>query len=203
MEYRAVGNRCAVSITNLNKVAPQETWASLLNQAGFSIVNINIADVARSVIGKAVYRRSARPSEAPNTFDCSSLIKWVLGKCGVWLPRRTIQQPELGERIELSDIEPGDVVFKSGFIDYFIDDPSDGVGHVGIYTDKGTVIHAANKKVGVIECDFPIFSSFEKLRGIRRYIPRDGSVLILETPAEREVEIEDDVIWILRQNLPR
>jgi cell wall-associated NlpC family hydrolase len=198
VDYRAVGTRCAVKKTTLDKVGPQEEWKNVLATKGFNQIVVDASEIARSVIGKA-YRRGARSDEAPTTFDCSSLIKWIYGQCGVWLPRRTIQQREYGEPVELSRLQNGDVVFTSGQINYYFDDPADGVGHVGIYTGNGHVIHAANRRVGVVESTLDSFTNGRNFRGSRRYLPTDGSVIVLETPPHREVETEDDILWILRQ----
>lgn len=135
--------------------------------------------------------------------DCSSLMKWLYRERGIWLPRRTIQQRELGEKVELNDAMAGDIVFVSGHIDYYYDDPLDGVGHVGIVTYGKTIIHAANSRVGVIEEDLETFLDKREFRGARRYIPKGAEVLTLETPPEREVEIEDDLRWIILQSLPK
>lgn len=203
MDYRAVGNRCAVNLIKLQTVASNQELIVLLQKADFNILTVDIVELARSVVGKSQYRRGAKPSEAPSIFDCSSLIKWLYGQCGVWLPRRSIQQREMGERIQADNLSAGDVIYVSGYIDYYTDDPTDGVGHVGIYTGAGTVIHAANRRVGVIESELSTFCTTKNFRGARRFVPRDNSVIILETPLHREVETEDDVLWILRIRSPR
>jgi len=118
------------------------------------------------------------------------------------LPRRSIQQRALGESVEYADILAEDLVFVSGFIDYYHNDPADGVGHVGIATGDGTVVHAANRKVGVVETPLSEFVEC-KFRGIRRYVPSGCSVLTLETPVSREVETSGDVRWIVMQSLPQ
>lgn len=150
-----------------------------------------------------MYRRGAKPSESPMVVDCSSFIKWLYGQRGIWLPRRSIQQRELGISIPIEEVGAGDVVFVSGWIDYYHTDPKDGVGHVGIATDEGTVIHAADRKVHVVESSFESFIGKTKSRGARRYVPKDQIVLTLETPPDREVEIADDLRWIVLQSLPK
>jgi len=135
--------------------------------------------------------------------DCSSLIKWLYAQRGIWLPRRSIQQRELGEKIKLENLIAGDIIFVSGFIDYYDTDPTNGVGHVGIYSGEKTVIHAANKKAGVIESSFEDFIANNKFRGARRYIPKNTKVLTLETPNNLDVEFEDDFKWIILQSLPK
>jgi hypothetical protein len=90
-----------------------------------------------------------------------------------------------------------------GAIDWYNHDPRDGVGHVGIATGDGTIVHAADPEAGVVETPFSRFVGESKLRGIRRYIPVGIKVVTLETPSNRGVETSDDVRWIVLQLLPR
>lgn len=203
MEYRAVGNRCAFDIAKWElPISSAEALAILVSQ-GFKIVEADIVALARQCIGKSQYRRGARPSEAPGIVDCSSFAKWLYGQRGIWLPRRSVQQRELGESISLDELTAGDIVFVSGRINYYHDNPADGVGHVGIATGEGTVIHAASRKVGVTEVPLTGFIGKRDLRGIRRYVPKGAEVLTLGTPSSREIETEDDIKWIILQALPQ
>ena len=134
MEYRAVGNRCAVDIDSLKLPISRGEILEILVAKKFQVLEVNIVDLARQCIAESQYRRGARLFEAPSIFDCSSFIKWLYSQRGIWLPRRSIQQRELGESFEFDQIIAGDAVFVSGWIDYYLDDPADGVGHVGIAT---------------------------------------------------------------------
>lgn len=207
MEYRAVGNRCAVLLDSLCLPISNEEILITLAHAGFNLIEVDMVRLARGCVGKSTYLRGARPSEAPAVVDCSSFIKWLYGRRGVWLPRRSIQQYELGEATELNRLIAGDVVFISGRIDYYHDDPANGIGHVGMATGEGTIIHAAGKESGVVESSIDDFMNVAdgttKFRGARRYIPEDAEVLTFETPAYREVEIADDLKWIILQSLPQ
>jgi len=203
MEYRSVGNRCAVIIDSLHLPISHQETLTILTQRGFKVIKVNLVELARQCVITSRYRRGAKPSEAPMVVDCSSFIKWLYGQRGIWLPRRSIQQRELGEIISLADLAEEDVIFISGRIDYYHDNPTDGVGHVGIATGCGTVIHAANRKTNVVESSLGDFIGKTKLRGIRRYIPKGVKVLTLETPSDREVEVADDIRWIVLQSLPK
>jgi len=200
MEYRAVRNRIAVSINCLKLPISNEETLTILNQKGFKAVKVDIISLARECIGKSKYSRGVRSSEAPAVLDCSSFIKWLYGERGIWLPRRSIQQREVGQEVNLEEIIAGDVVFVSGRIDYYDHDLKDGVGHVGIASGEGTIIHAANKKSHVIETPIGKFIG-KKFRGVRRYIPKDIEVLTFETPLGREIETADDIRWIVLQSL--
>lgn len=201
MEYRAVGNRCAVILGSLHLPISRQQTLAILNHKGFVLVEVDIITLARQCIGTSLYRRGAHFSEAPAVVDCSSFIKWLYAQRGVWLPRRSIQQRELGDPVDLDELVSGDIIFVSGRIDYYHDDPANGVGHVGIVTGDETVIHAANKKANVVETSLDKFVGKTKFRGARRYIPIDMEVLTFKTPTEREVEIADDFRWIVLQSL--
>lgn len=201
MRYQATGNRCAVILESLRLPIMCEEVLSILNRKGFRKIDVDVTMLARQCIRDSRYRRGARPHEAPQVVDCSSFIKWLHAQRGIWLPRRSIQQREHGEAISPSKIVAGDVVFASGWIDYYHDDPLDGVGHVGIATSNKTVIHAANKNDGVIESPLDAFTRERKFRGARRYIPKDVDVLTLEIPPSMDVETSDDLRWIVLQTL--
>jgi len=203
MEYRAVGNRCAVILDFLRLPISRERALAILDQKGFRIVEVDIIALARQCVGVSQYRYGARPSEAPVVVDCSSFIKWLYAQRGIWLPRRSVQQRKCGEAVSLDELIAGDVVLTSGRINYYLDNSTSGVGHVGIVTGEGTVIHAANSKVNVVETPLDKFVGKTKFRGARRYIPRGIEVLTLETPPHREIEMADDIRWIILRSLPK
>lgn len=200
MKYMAVANRCAVELKDLHLPISRDESLAILISKGFTILNVDIIALAQECVGVAKYRRGARLYEAPEVFDCSSFIKWLYAQRGIWLPRRSVQQRELGEMVFFEDLSKDDIIFVSGYINYYINDRSDGVGHVGIYTGNKTVIHAANKKNGIIESSVEEFIG-TKFRGIRRYTPKDVEVITLQTPEGREIESADDIKWIILQSL--
>lgn len=196
MHYRAVGNRCAVDLGALKFSFPENEALAQLERLGFRIIQVDLAALARERVGKSVYRLGARLKEAPEIFDCSSFAKWLYGLRGVWLPRKAVQQREYGEVIGGDKIAAGDLVFSSGVRSLFYTDLHDGVGHVGIATGQGTIVHAANSKLGIIEEPFEDFAKPKNLRGVRRYLPLGQEVLTLEVPVDRDVETSDDLYWL-------
>lgn len=198
MEYRAVGNRCAVDFRALRLPIPDPEILQKLSEMGFVELRVNLVDLARQCIRTSQYSRGARLSTAPGLLDCSSFIKWLYGQRGIWLPRRSIQQRECGRSVPIDDLSPGDVVFVSGRINYYRTDPSDGVGHVGLATGEGTIIHAANKSEHVIESSVDEFVG-DAFRGARRYIPKRRTVRTFRTPFGSEIESSDDIRWRILQ----
>ncbi|HNV09791.1 MAG TPA: SH3 domain-containing protein [Propionibacteriaceae bacterium] len=74
----------------------------------------------------------------PNSFDCSGLSLLAYRTVGITLPRVSSQQYQVGQRVTLSQLRPGDLVF------YYTP-----VSHVGIYIGNGMIIHAANPRAGI------------------------------------------------------
>lgn len=181
----------------------REKALAILARKGFTVVEVDMIELARQCVGTSRYRRGARLVDAPAVVDCSSFTKWLYGRRGIWLPRFAVQQNELGEDvIPLEALAAGDLVFVSSRFGFFRSDPADSVGHVGIYTGDGTVIHATSKQ-NVVETEFGMFIGKTAFRGARRYIPRDAEGITLEIPVGRDVETADDIRWIILQSLPK
>lgn len=199
MYFRAVGSRCAIRLSDfIPEFGSLEELESRLNNLGYSITVVEPVTIARSVLGIAQYRRGARLREAPTTFDCSSLVKWVYGQMGIWIPRRSIQQRRLGRPVALSTCQAGDLIFSSGWRNYYVDRPEEGIGHVGLVTGTGTVIQAANRRLGIVEGPIEAWLG-KKFRGVSRLLPSlPEHVYTIETNPVDEVETSDDILWRLR-----
>ncbi|GAA0972151.1 C40 family peptidase [Acrocarpospora macrocephala] len=68
----------------------------------------------------------------PGSWDCSGLVQAAWRKGGVSLPRTSYEMWAWGanRRVSVNALEPGDLVWHSGF------------GHVGIYAGNGKVVHS-------------------------------------------------------------
>jgi hypothetical protein len=64
-------------------------------------------------------------------FDCSGLVMWAYGKLGISLPHFAASQAELGRRVSIKNLQPGDLVF--------FESP---IGHVAMYVADGLLIEA-------------------------------------------------------------
>lgn len=53
---------------------------------------------------------------SPFGYDCSGFVQAVFRRCGVDLPRDSIDQSACGEQIELSDARAGDLIFFPGHV---------------------------------------------------------------------------------------
>ena len=125
--------------------------------------SVQLVAFARAQLGLPYkYGAYAEPaSDAQAAFDCSSFIQFVFHNFGTELPRSTILQAaaEGREIASLAEAQPGDLLFFEGERGHYRHDLFPGrkmyIGHVGIYTDNDTMIHATNSNgfSGVIEHD--------------------------------------------------
>ncbi len=79
------------------------------------------------------YRRGGNSAETG--FDCSGFVRAMYTKSvGLLLPRRAEEQAAATEKIDRSDLKPGDLVFFNTMRRAF--------SHVGIYIGDGKFIHS-------------------------------------------------------------
>lgn len=200
--FRAVDNRCAVNLKELDLIIPVDQAIEILEERGFRIYTCDIIELARQYVGFSRYKLGARQHQAPQIFDCSSFTKWLHGQLGIKLPRRSIQQFEFGIPIRPNYLRAGDLIFTTGkHHSWYRHDPKVNIGHVGIISGENTVIHAAGSKQGVIETHLAHFLEEQSFRGIRRIIPDPDNTLFFKTPKDREIESSDDFFWVIVQTL--
>jgi peptidoglycan DL-endopeptidase CwlO len=103
------------------------------------------ADVAQWAAGKA-----ADPSvyysfggNGPYGFDCSSFTQKAFAQAGKSIPRTSSAQFAGGQKVSLSNLRVGDLVFWSN------NGSGSGVYHVAVYIGNGKIAHARNPQVGV------------------------------------------------------
>jgi cell wall-associated NlpC family hydrolase len=91
-----------------------------------------VVELAKTQIGTPYAFGGCRPEDG---FDCSGLVQWAYGRCGMPLPRSVDEQAQAGRPVDAADLRPGDLVF-------FAIDGHAGPDHVGIYVEKHRFVHA-------------------------------------------------------------
>lgn len=185
--HRSVGSRC--------RIAPFALPAGsldLLAQKGFVAVEVDVVAEARSNIGLSSYRRGASIASAPGLVDCSGFTKYLYGLLGIWIPRLAVQQFAFGTPVDQTDLRAGDLLFTA-HRRYHQQSSTDPIGHVGLATGEGTVIHAS--RPGVTEVSVGEFIRDDQgFCGACR-IMGEGE-LTLQIPDDIEVETSDDLYWM-------
>ena len=94
----------------------------------------DVVDLAVSLIG----RPYVWGAEGPRAFDCSGLTQYVFAEVGIDLPRRAVNQSEVGDPSGRR-LRRGDLVFFSS------DRRRSLVTHVGIYEGGGVMVNASQR----------------------------------------------------------
>lgn len=127
---------------------------NLLPLSGRGHNQLNSNDLSDRLLTKAgsylntPYRRggSLRTSYAT---DCSGFVQHIYRKFNVDLPRSSAEQAQVGKvaarSMDFTKLIPADLLFFSR--------TGRHIGHVGIYLGDGKMIHASNRRHGVIVTD--------------------------------------------------
>ncbi len=121
----------------------EDTLGNLIAEKGLlgtvgsigSKVGNQASDLVASTLGflGVPYRRGGATLETG--FDCSGFVKYMFeNTLGLVLPRSAAQQAAATEKIDSSELKPGDLVFFNTMRRAF--------SHVGIYVGNGKFIHS-------------------------------------------------------------
>ncbi len=125
-----------------------------LPNVGGEIIKTDIArtveHLARAKLGTN-YRATAMPSYAPKGYSCSTFVHWMFAFVGMYMPRYAIDQSYIGERLDAPG-RPGLAFYRNRFP---IRDRGRAVGHVGITTTRGTIIHGSHVAGQIVEEAIP------------------------------------------------
>lgn len=190
------------------KVKPKEKFIETLN----------------SLVGKPYVFGASVLYDAPEGFDCSSLVAYGLAYSGIGIPRMAVDQFVCADEIGKEDLSAGDLIFSNQHSvnkenqEKFKDSPEvqemirpehattkeflpgtkieRPLDHVGIYLGDGKVIHCTNnnKKGTVIE-DLNTATEFEDIVGYRRIFGDNEERFVVTVPDERlDIRIKEDLV---------
>ncbi|MAF81093.1 hypothetical protein CL628_03730 [bacterium] len=110
---------------------------------------------ARSYVGVASYEFRNEVSLPPLLVNCHTYLWWVYQSLGIYMPWHFLEQLQWGRLVPPRKAQPGDFVYRPGQQwNLQVADESGHtyrVGHVGLLTECGTVIHASQPAGTVIE----------------------------------------------------
>jgi len=105
-------------------------------------------------------------------FDCSGFVQATfLQSLGVRLPRRAVEQAHATQRIERSELVPGDLVFFNTLGSRF--------SHVGIYVGEDRFIHSPRSGANVRVENMGLRYWRTRFTGARRVVPQDSTAATL------------------------
>lgn len=85
----------------------------------------------------------------PTAFDCSGFVLYIYKHFGYSFSRGAQEQYKDGRHLSMSQLQPGDLVFFSGYSDIDYSNYRN-ITHVGLYLGDGYFIHASNPTRGVV-----------------------------------------------------
>lgn len=132
-------------------------------------VRDSLVTLARQQLGRRYVFGGATPDKG---FDCSGLIRYVLAKLDIAVPRTAAQQESVGATVakDTAVLRPGDLV-------------TFGLGkratHIGIYVGDGRFIHASSHAGRVVESQLirPPARLIKPWRGARRILAGADSAM--------------------------
>ncbi|GGJ35027.1 LysM peptidoglycan-binding domain-containing protein [Deinococcus roseus] len=116
-------------------------------------------DYAMSLLNIPYVYGGANPDKG---LDCSGFTLLVMQQAGVQLPRTSMEQSQIGEVVDRSDLKEGDLIF--------FDTLGHGVSHVGIYLGDNQFIHANSYLERVSIDDITNTYYARRVVGVRRVL---------------------------------
>ena len=121
------------------RTAVQTTYNQSTYNGAASVDTSSVTNAALSLVGSRYVRNSANPSVG---FDCSGFVHYVYSLFGYNLPRTAGGLRYAGQEVSEANMQPGDIIVWS--------DNGYSATHVSIYVGGGSMVHAANGRMGVI-----------------------------------------------------
>ena len=104
---------------------------------GVTDIQMEICEYARQFVGNP-YKWGG--TSLTKGADCSGFTMSVFKNYGVSLPHSSRAQANCGTRIDLSELQPGDLVFYGG----------KNIHHVAMYIGNGQIVHAQSANTGIV-----------------------------------------------------
>ena len=217
VKYRVGISLSEVNVESSGLNLKDEDLKNIFIQLGISWKLVNpveqVLTCAKKVVGKPYKRGASVFKDAPEAFDCSSLVSWIAVEAGFAIPRVTIDQYVFSKRIDKNDLRPSDLVFantheiihtegnyfskvlnkevkeeaiRTETLEYMPGTKvPEGVDHVGIYMGDNKIIHSSSKTGGVVEHVLSESNSFKNIIGYGRVIENDNERYVIEIPNDQ------------------
>jgi len=146
--------------------------------ASASALRDSVVSLARSQVGT----RYVFGGTTPKGFDCSGLIRFIMAKLNIELPRTAHQQASVGDEVpkSLDELRPGDLLTFGS---------SRNISHIGIYVGDGKFVHASSVAGRVVERTFnPKLRGQKPWVGVRRMLTAAEVVALAGNAAASRAE---------------
>ena len=121
----------------ISELSTAVTMTELFYGQGVSDVRVDLCQYAKEFLGNPYVWGG---TSLTNGADCSGFVLSIFKKYGVSLPHSSVAQANCGTTVNVSEAQPGDLIFYGN---------GKSINHVAIYIGGGQVIHASNPKTGI------------------------------------------------------
>ena len=104
---------------------------------GVTDIQVEICEYARQFVGNPYKWGGVSLTKGA---DCSGFTMSVYKNYGVSLPHSSKAQAKCGTKIDLSEVQPGDLIFYGG----------NNIHHVAMYIGGGQIVHAQSANTGIV-----------------------------------------------------
>lgn len=205
--------KVGISLSELNGILgtslSEGEVKDILERLGFSYSIVSnpqeqVLVMAPQLVGKPYKFGASVLYDAPETFDCSSLVAYLYKEIGVPVPRMAVDQFVYSEEVAMLDIQPGDLIFSNtGIGDIWYESKewmpgtkiTSGVDHIGLYLGENKVLHASRHvEQGSIIEDYTQSAQFKNIVGVRRVALKNEPRFVVTVPLERlDLRIKEDL----------
>lgn len=197
--------KVGVSVSDINKVLGTEMTEveveSILKRLKFEfeIANnpvVRLCELASKCLDVPYKYGASISYDAPDSFDCASIISYLFSQIGFGIPRICVDQYVFGIEIRKEDLVAGDLVFAATGITKHVTryetveflpgtKVSEGVDHVGLYMGNDEVIHATETIGHVVREKLSESGQFKNVVGYRRVMGLNKPRFVVTVPSER------------------
>ena len=104
---------------------------------GVKDIQVEICEYARQFVGNPYKWGGVSLTKGA---DCSGFTLSVYKNYGVSLPHSSKAQAKCGTKVDLSEVQPGDLIFYGG----------NNIHHVAMYIGGGQIVHAQSANTGIV-----------------------------------------------------
>jgi phenylalanyl-tRNA synthetase beta subunit len=173
------------------KLSAKETVAAL-QRLGITAKPFDIVAEAKTHLGKPYIWGASYKQNGSDGFDCGYLVDYLYSLIGAMVGHSAPQLMASGKPVELSELKPGDTLYRDGVWEKLDRKDRDGVSHVALYIGDGKMIHAESHEF--------VDGKWVELPKAKQTVMIDPIEVITEVPgfygARRHVEDLDDFISV-------
>ena len=179
-----------------------------LRRLGFVAEPFDIVKEAKKHLGKPYVWGASFKTHGADAFDCGYLADYIYSLIGVWIGHNAYEQWQSGSPVKISELRPGDILFRGGPWIKLKKKQRGGISHNVIYIGRGKVVDAKDyerkdgkwtklpaERSGVVIDSLSSITEDPEYLGARRLVEDlDGWIAVTIPWWRPDVKSEEDVL---------